>query len=400
MEIHESLAWLLVVAGGMCAIYWAIVFGRIQRTKRRVLHVREGSEVPAPSGGWPTVSIVVPVHNEERVIDRCLKGLRGQDHPDLQLIIVLDRCTDGTAAIVAKHAAEDDRIIPITNDDCPPEWAGKCNAARVGANRATGEWILFVDADVRLDRALVRSAQAIALRDSVAMLSLIGDLTIGHWFEKLLQPMASMTLLRMFPLERVSHASRPRAFANGQFMLFRRGDYDAIGGHHAVRDDLLEDLAFARAIQHGGRRLAMLFADKMMEVSMYDSIGAFRRGWRRIFIESCVRNVRRLRQNALRIGSSGTWPSITAILAIVWFAFDRNATPAVTVAAIAAVVGIAVQCAALSLIYRRMNVPTPWIAGYPIASLIIAWECLQGASDLAHRRPIRWGGREYVLTPR
>ncbi len=402
-DMLEMYAWLLTAAFGGCTIYWAVVLWRVHRTIGLVGHVRDGADLPPPPRGWPTVSIVVPVHNEERVIDRCLTSLRGQDHPDLQIVLVLDRCTDGTAAIVERHAAVDPRIVVIENGDCPAEWAGKCNAARVGAARATGEWLLFVDADVRLDPQLVRSAQAIAVRDGVSLLSLVGRLTVERRFERLVQPAASMTLLRMFPLERVSHPRTPRAFANGQFLLFRRADYDAIGGHHAVRDDLLEDLAFARAVQHGGRRLAVLFADEMLEVSMYDSLAAFRSGWRRILIESCVRSVSRLRRNGVRILLNGALPpalvlllALLVVLAIAW----SSMTPVIGVAAAAAVLALVVQTFALAKVYRRMGVGVLWTFGYPIAAAIVAVECFRGADDLSRRRPIRWGGREYVIAPR
>ena len=116
-----------------------------------------------------TVSIVVPAHNEERVIDCCAKSLRMQTHQAIEIIFVLDRCSDQTLSILEAHAKEDSRIRIIENDSCPDNWAGKCNAARLGSEVATGDWILFADADTKFDADLVRCAVASAKKRGASL---------------------------------------------------------------------------------------------------------------------------------------------------------------------------------------------------------------------------------------
>ena len=131
---------------------------------------------------------------------------------------------------------------------------------------------------------MVRAAVAIAAENDVDLLSAYTRLTSGHWWEIIVQPPAAITLLRMFPPDRVNSEDRPRSFANGQFLLFRRAAYDRLGGHSTVKDDLLEDLAFAKAVHRQGGRVRVVHSDTMIQTSMYESLddllGALERGGR------------------------------------------------------------------------------------------------------------------------
>ena len=183
-----------------------------------------------------------------------ISGVRVGRVADLQLrgvgevVLVLDRCTDGTLEIARRHAEADPRITIVENDSCPEGWAGKCHAAAVGARRATGAYLLFTDADTVFDPDLVRASVALAHARDLGLLSLLSTLTFTRRDEQIVQPVASMILVGLYPIDRVNRDDTPRPFANGQFMLFRRSTYDRLGGHAAVRDSVLEDLAFASAV--------------------------------------------------------------------------------------------------------------------------------------------------------
>jgi len=395
-----SALLLLAITVGALAL-WTVILFRVARSLRRVPRVRDGLALPSPQGGWPKVSVVVPAHDEARVIDSCVTSLRAQEYPALSLIFVLDRCSDSTAEILRRHAALDRRIEIIENDFCPPDWAGKCHAAALGAARADGEFLIFTDADTRFHPGLVRACVAMSVDRGSSLLSLLPRLTTRRRFERVVQPVASIMLLQLYPAERVEHEETPRAFANGQFMLFRRDAYLAIGGHAAVREDLLEDLAFARVIQSRGEKVSLLIAEEMLEVSMYDSYDAFRRGWRRIFIEACRRKPSRIRKHALRLFViGGVFP--LAQVALLVLAISALPTAALwPIAAIATVcLAVAAQCAALGWLYRLLGVPLVAVAAYPFGAVTIAFLLWQSARDLICRRPIRWAGREYVLEPR
>jgi len=401
---------MLVIIGvtllfGMTALtlFWVYVGRRVRAFERDQPSLREGASRPAPDDGWPRLSIVLPAHNEERVIEGCVTSLRAVDYPSVEFIFVLDRCTDRTASILAPHVDADNRILIIENDSCPPDWAGKCNALRLGAEQATGEYVLFTDADTGFDRDLPRAAVSLAREHDMALLTLLSTLTIERPFERLAQPIASMSLMKMFPAERINRpAGQSRPFANGQFLLFHRSWYDRIGGHEAVHEALLEDLAFARRINAAGGRIGVLLADGMLRVSMYGTFEAFRRGWKRIFIEACQRKPARLRKNAYRLYVLGGLVPVMQIAGIIvaGLLLSQGSIAFGAVLFVMTALAVTAQCAALLRIYHLAGAPLWSTILYPAGCVIVGGIMREAAHDLETGTPIRWGGREYVLEPR
>ena len=403
-----TLQVILVLALTVCfgtAFYWVVAIWRVRRAMSMSISMREGVDLPEPEGGWPQVAVVIPAHNEEDTIERCAQGIMAQDYPSLRAVFVLDRCTDQTESRLRALIADDPRISLLTIDECPEDWAGKCNAARHGGDRALADgadFLLFTDADTDFDACLVRSSVGLALREEADLLSVLSTLTTTRWDERVVQPVAILNLVRMHPTDLVNRRVNPRAFANGQFMLFSREIYLTIGGHEAVHEDLLEDIAFARSVQGHGGRGVILNADGMLRVSMYDSLAALEEGWKRIFIEVARRRPNRLVSwgvRSLAVGALVPLIQLTAlVLGVILFA--RGDLPALPWSLSAVGIGLLAQFLVLRRFYQAAGTPLSGIFGYHLGCLVVGRLMLQGASDLRKGRPIHWGGREYVLTPR
>lgn len=389
------VAWILVGCCALAALFYTFIAFRIVWTFSRAPQVRDGLAEAAPVGGWPLVSIIVPAHNEERVIADCLASLLASDYPELEVVVVLDRCSDGTREIVRPFAERESRFRAIENAACPPDWAGKCNAARVGAEAARGRLLLFTDADVRFDPALVRAAVGLLRRDRLGLLSLLPRVVAAAWYERVVQPIAAMTLMQMYPIDKVNRGYRRRPFANGQFMLFERSVYEGIGGHAATKHDLLEDIAFARQVDASGARVGLAMAVDMLEVRMYGSFAALQEGWKRIFIEASRRRVRRLREKALLVLMLGVGTPVAQIGALVAGATAGGAALSWGGAVVAWC--IAAQLAALAIFYRIGRLRMRDVVSNSVGAALVARILWQGAEDLAGSRPVHWGGREYRL---
>jgi len=392
MSTLEVTSHILGVVTAASLILWLGIAYRLWAMARSKSTISEGLQLPVPTD--VSVSIVIPAHNEERVIDRCATSLRNQTYTNIQIIFVLDRCSDRTLEILQKHAAEDNRICLIENDHCPDDWAGKCNAARLGAMKATGEWLLFTDADTQFDSELVRCAVASAIKREASLLSILSSLTITKTFERIVQPIAGTFLVRQYPVDRINREHRSRPFANGQFLLFSRESYESIGGHDAVKDDLLEDIAFARKIHAEGGKVQVLFADGLLRCSMYPTFEAFKTGWKRIFIEASTRNINRLRRSAaLVIVVSIILPAAGVAGIIIG---NLVSAPLLWISIASLVACIWVIC----WLYKINNAPIVFAIFAPIGGLVVAKLFLDAASILQHRIPIRWGGRDYILEPK
>jgi cellulose synthase/poly-beta-1,6-N-acetylglucosamine synthase-like glycosyltransferase len=394
----DAFSAILLALCVLEAIVATVFIARTMRSDRAFPRVREGDRLPPAPG---LLSIVIPAHNEARVIEASVRGLRAQTRRNFEAIYVLDRCTDRTRDLLVSAAEGDPRIRFIENDSCPPDWAGKCNACRVGAAAATGEWLLFTDADCRFAPDLLDAMLAIAHARGTALLSAVGRLTFRRRFERFLQPVASVVLFRIFPPEKANRDQRRWPFANGQFLLFRREAYDAIGGHEAVKDALLEDLAFAWRLHRDGARLGLVDASRRMEVSMYDSLQAMRSGWTRIYIESCARRPDRLVKGAIELMViSVLLPAAAAFAAVFGSIGALDGREGSIAVAGAGMVSLALGFSAVAFLHQRQRAPLVGAVVHPVAAFMVARWLLDGARMLRNRVPIRWGGKEYVLEPR
>ena len=393
----ETIGTILGIISALAILISLVVIARIWQAQRSIPRVRDGDALPPAPG---LLSIVIPAHNEARVIEESVRGLRAQSRRNFEVIYVLDRCTDRTRELLVSAAEGDPRIRYIENGSCPADWAGKCNACRVGAEQAAGEWLLFTDADCRFAPEMIDAMLAIAQARGTALLSAIGRLTFTHWFEQVLQPVASTILIRIFPIDKANREERRWPFANGQFLLFRREAYLSFGGHETVKDALLEDLAFAWRMNAKGYRLGVVDATRRMEVAMYDSVRAMRSGWTRIFIESCARRPTRLRVAAVEVFVlSVLFPlGSLAAFAIGAMGVARGDAHAATLTLLGGC-GFVTIFAAVGLIHQRQRAPLVGVLAHPAAAAYVAWWLLDGARMLVHRVPIRWGGKEYILEP-
>jgi GT2 family glycosyltransferase len=405
MDTLVTVSTILAVASVTECVLWMVLAIRAVREWRCALFIADALRLPAIP--LPLLTVVIPAHNEELMAANCARSVLASDYPALELIFVLDRCTDGTRAALEPIAASDSRLRIVENSSCPADWAGKCNAARVGADNARGELILFTDADTHFDPKLLRASVQLLRSRALSMLSLFSSPTHKHWFEMVVQPVTSLMLLKLFPMKRANAATGRRPFANGQFMLFERAAYQALGGHAAVKDDLLEDLAFARRMKRAKMEQGVAVSDGMLVVSMYDSWKAFQTGWKRIYIESCRRNPARMRKEALQLlvivvamPVIRTASVVLAAIALLDGHPMDAGTRAFAVGALA--IGIAapiIRLATLAWIHRTASFPVWSALCFPGAAIAVARIFFDGARDLNARTPVRWGGREYLLEP-
>ncbi len=270
---------LYVAAGPLMSVLFGIAL--VKGRKRMMLVQRPAMALPTRA---PPVTILVPARNEGERIEECLRSVLGQDWPELEVVAIDDRSSDGTGRVMDELSQGDRRLKVVHIAAGPPEgWTGKCHALDVGVGQATGEWLLFVDSDVVLERDALPATMAFALDQGVDLVSLLPKLECRSFWERLLIPIAGCALNMMHLTALTNNNHRRAAFANGQYMLFRRQVYEAVGGHRAVRDRFCEDIAFAQLLKGGGYQVRISWGTHLATVRMYDSLAAIRRGWARIF---------------------------------------------------------------------------------------------------------------------
>ncbi|MCX7750166.1 MAG: glycosyltransferase [Candidatus Bipolaricaulota bacterium] len=259
MSFLVSHEWSLAVFMGALAL---IALTNLVALRRLGRH-----PVPDP---LPPVSVLVPARNEERNIVPCIESLLRQDYPEFEVVVLDDASTDRTPDLVAGLAARaGGQLRVLKGSPLPPGWLGKHWACHQLAQEAQHDLLLFADADTVHSPSALRDGVA-ALRTAGAdALSVLPRQTVGTVGEALVIPLIPWVIHTFVPFA----LPRGGATAVGQFMLFRREAYEAVGGHAAVRAEVVDDLALARNIRRAGLRWAFFDGSRRVATRMY-------RGWR------------------------------------------------------------------------------------------------------------------------
>lgn len=219
---------------------------------------------PSPSSGNPDAGVPNPSS----------AGV-GNFTPALEIIVVDDGSTDGTRAIAESFP----EVRVIEPGPLPPGWTGKNNAVTAGAREARGQWLLFTDADTVHKPGSLARALAEAQQHGADLLSYSPEQELHSFWEKAVMPVIFAELARKFPPARVSDPSSNLAAANGQYLLVSRTAYDAVGGHAAVAQSLLEDVALARAVRDASFKIRFRYGGDAVRTRMYRGFRQMREGW-------------------------------------------------------------------------------------------------------------------------
>ena len=224
---------------------------------------------PAPPA-WPRCSVLVPARNEENNIGRCAGGLLAQDYPDFQVIVLDDNSTDQTWQILQELAITNPRLTLLKGRLLPDDWLGKHWACHQLAEVADGELLVYVDADTYHEPGMLRGAAAAMAAEKASLISALPRQIVVSWSELLSIPAFYFGMLCGVPLELTRLQRNPLLFAIlGQFLVFRRDTYDAVGGYAAVRHNVVDDIAIGRRVHTMGLKYKLLDGDGLVSCRMY-----------------------------------------------------------------------------------------------------------------------------------
>ena len=234
-----------------------------------------GSVDSSLQGELPRVSVLVPSRNEELNIAKCVGSLLAQDYPDFEVVIV-DDSEDDTWDIL-RAFTEDRRFRLLRGEPLPPGWLGKHWACEQLAQAATGEVLLFTDADTYHRPLMLREAVEALLAGGYDFLSAIPRHELRTWGERLILPVLPFSLHTFFPIALACRVRLPvLSTAVGQFMLFQKEAYLAIGGHERVRRSIVDDVSLAQETAKAGLSWSLTDGSRSFSVRMYRT---FREVW-------------------------------------------------------------------------------------------------------------------------
>ncbi|MFI5461471.1 MAG: glycosyltransferase [Isosphaerales bacterium] len=341
----------------------------------------------------PLVSAIIPAKDEEANLAECLLSICRQTYSNLEILVVDDRSTDRTGEIARGIAASDLRIRVFTIDRLPPGWTGKTHALQHAVGFSRGQWLLFLDADTLHAPGSLAIMMEFARSHGAALVSLLPELRCETFWEKVVQPLGAITLMQSFPLHAVHDNRSPLAFANGQYILVERTAYLAAGGHEAVRDRFVEDIAIAQRIKDLGLPIRVALVKGIVSCRMYASLGQLMRGWSRILYDALGRNPWRLLGKLLDPVIFCQSGHLALAAGLVLLAMGRSQTFALSLAGLSVI-----HHAFMYLVFRRVYstsvAHTRYAAWFPIANLVVDLILLRSIR-MSLTGNVSWRGTDY-----
>lgn len=236
-----------------------------------LMNLLPGTQLPGTgAASGELVSVLIPARNEENNIGNILQDILNQDYKNIEIIVFDDESEDRTGDIVRGMSAVDKRIRLITSEGLPDGWLGKNHACHSLSKHAKGDYLLFLDADVRIKDNTIGKAVSLAKKHSLALISIFPKQIIETTGEKMTVPNMNYILLSLLPLILVRKSKfTSLSAANGQFMFFHADIYFRAQPHWLMKDNKVEDISIAAFLKKNENNIACLAGDDNINCRMY-----------------------------------------------------------------------------------------------------------------------------------
>ncbi|AMV21985.1 glycosyltransferase [Planctomyces sp. SH-PL14] len=258
MTIWDWCAWgLLLLWLRRSAPAW---FGLL-----RPQHLRSIPPLDAPQP--PRISIIVPARDEILAIEAALRSMLALDYPDLEVVAINDRSTDGTGEVMDRLAAENPRLTVVHVRELPAGWLGKNHAMHLGAQAAKGDFLLFTDGDILYEGSVLRRAMQLVEDRRLDHLVLLPQVLTETFGEKLIVNFFSVMLLIASEAAFARFSRMRGAYLGvGAFNLVRRTTYEQFEGHVPLRMEVADDMCLGKLMKHAGGRQDVYLANELLRV--------------------------------------------------------------------------------------------------------------------------------------
>ena len=332
------------------------------------------------------VSVLIPARNEADNLRACLGALARSVHPIFEIIVYDDGSTDGTGELLAELKEECADLRVEVGGTLPAGWVGKAHACHRLFEAASGDILLFVDADVRMTPSGISRIASLFDRLGADVVTAVPAQQMNTCAEKLVIPLLHLTYVSWFPLV-LTYRSRNVRFlaANGQVLAVKRAAYAKTGGFSSVRAEVVDDMAFCRLAKTNGQRVVFADGHHIARCRMYDSVHAIVQGFSKNLYEGL-----RERPGALATALGlylGAFVMPYIALGAGWFAGRNDLV-------VAGGSGTAINVLLRVMLAFRHDQPWSSVALHPVGVLAFVGIAVNSAW-WSWRGRLRWRGRVY-----
>ncbi len=213
----------------------------------------------------PKVSVIIPARNEEGFIERCLGSLVNQDYENYEIVAIDDGSEDRTGEMIKKIAQDHPKVKYVLAGPKPEKWMGKSWACVEGYRKASGELLLFTDADTTHSKNTISLSVSHLLSEDLDALTVIPRMLCLDWWTKITLPVLFTCLHTRFSAIRVNDPSKKTGYFFGSFFIIRRETYSKVGTHEGVKGELVEDGALGKKVKESGYKIKMVRGEHLVE---------------------------------------------------------------------------------------------------------------------------------------
>ena len=342
----------------------------------------------------PKVSIILPARNEEKFIDKCLVSLLNQDYDNYEIIAINDSSEDSTGDLIKKYAKKYSKIIPVDANPKPVGWVGKNWACMEGYKKATGELLLFTDADTKHTNSVISLAVSHLLSLELDALTVIPRMLCLDLITKITLPMISTFLHTRFSALRVNDKSKNTGYFFGSFFIIKKTTYDSVGTHEGVRQELIEDGALGKKVKESGFKMRMVRGEHLIDAVWARDINTLWNALKRLMVPFYL-------QNAKLAVASSIGVLFLLFMSFPIFAYSvilfNDTTSSLVLVVIAGIASALVYTAAILDATKGLDLGIKYALLAPIGGFVVAGGFFAGLLQAKSKDAVSWRGRTYSM---
>lgn len=366
----------------LLAVFWIVASFVAYRGMLRIPRLADAKPFEGPN--FPRVSILFAARNEAEKLPAALASLLALEYPNFEVIAADDRSQDATGQILANFAQRDSRLKVIQISELPPGWLGKPNALVEAYAQATGEWLVFTDADVRFGPDSLRRTLALAQQTSADHLTLLTMPDVrGFWEPCAVGYLGVCFTIGVRPWQ-ISNPKSKSFMGVGAFQLVRRSAYEALGTHRRLAMEVLDDMKLGKLVKQCGFRSSVAPSDGFLQIRWQEGLGNIITGMTKNMFAAFDYSVPRAAGGLLAI----------FLISILPFAGIFFATDAARIAA-----GVAVAAAMFFESRIMAGARASQLSGltHPLGAAVVSYIILRSMVVTLARGGVVWRGTFYPL---
>ncbi|MGO9569095.1 MAG: glycosyltransferase [Desulfomonilaceae bacterium] len=351
---------------------------------------RISGTVPNP---LPLVTVIISAKDEERHIEEAARSILASDHSSIQLILVDDRSTDRTLEIIEDLARQDQRITVLSVQELPQGWTGKTHAVFLGTNHASGEILLFSDADTVFRPDAISRALRFFLANDLDMISLIPGFTDRGFLEDAIHPHLALGLSYFYPLTDVNDSTKPAAMASGCFIMINKPAYLKVGTWETFKSQLTEDVALAKAVKAKGLKMGLMRGEDMVRTRPFKTLSEVCSFWERTYYGALERSIPKMARLVFNYFSLALVTLFFVFSGVILLA--GRVSPPIDALFIMSTLAMAAVIVPYSVFLRLEHGNRLYGLMAPVGIFVGAWVAVNTLGTVVMNKGIQWRGSLY-----